>query len=48
MGRASSRGQRIRFWATPDDEAFYDELVKLDVPLINTDDYARLQTWLTS
>jgi hypothetical protein len=48
---AHQRGQRVRFWATPDDrsqarEAVWRELVLAGVDLINTDDLEGLQQFL--
>lgn len=50
---AHQRGQRIRFWATPDEasparEALWRELVVNGVDLIGTDDLAALQKFLSS
>ncbi len=48
---AHRQGQRVRFWATPDDrsqarEAVWRELVSASVDLINTDDLEGLQQFL--
>ncbi|WP_059010697.1 phosphatidylinositol-specific phospholipase C/glycerophosphodiester phosphodiesterase family protein [Streptomyces specialis] len=48
---AHARGQRVRFWATPDQpgaarEAVWRELVAADVDHLNTDDLAGLEAFL--
>lgn len=48
---AHSRGQKVRFWATPDvagpaRDALWTELVAADVDYINTDDLAGLEAFL--
>jgi hypothetical protein len=48
---AHAQGQRVRFWATPDDrsearQAVWGELVAAGVDLINTDDLEGLQQFL--
>ncbi|MDR7074227.1 phosphatidylinositol-specific phospholipase C/glycerophosphodiester phosphodiesterase family protein [Fictibacillus barbaricus] len=48
---AHNNGQMVRFWATPDlslpnRKAVWDELMKADVDLINTDDLSGLQKYL--
>ncbi|MCK6257384.1 phosphatidylinositol-specific phospholipase C/glycerophosphodiester phosphodiesterase family protein [Fictibacillus sp. KIGAM418] len=48
---AHNDGQMVRFWATPDlaapnRKAVWDELMKADVDLINTDDLPGLQKYL--
>ncbi|MFI9770503.1 phosphatidylinositol-specific phospholipase C/glycerophosphodiester phosphodiesterase family protein [Streptomyces sp. NPDC052415] len=48
---AHSRGQRVRFWATPDlpgpeRDALWTELVAADVDHLNTDDLAGLRAFL--
>ncbi|MEV6109949.1 phosphatidylinositol-specific phospholipase C/glycerophosphodiester phosphodiesterase family protein [Streptomyces sp. NPDC051940] len=48
---AHSRGQRVRFWATPDllgaaRDALWQELLAADVDHLNTDDLAGLETFL--
>lgn len=48
---AHARGQRVRFWATPDlpgpaRDALWGELVAADVDHLNTDDLAGLETFL--
>ncbi|CAL9639310.1 phosphatidylinositol-specific phospholipase C/glycerophosphodiester phosphodiesterase family protein [Streptomyces sp. NPDC090994] len=51
VGAAHSRGQRVRFWATPDlagpaRDAMWAELVAADVDHLNTDDLAGLEAFL--
>ncbi len=51
VDRAHAKGQRVRFWRTPDAagaarEAVWLELVTADVDLINTDDLAGLEAFL--
>ncbi|MEU5365171.1 phosphatidylinositol-specific phospholipase C/glycerophosphodiester phosphodiesterase family protein [Streptomyces sp. NPDC005925] len=51
VGDAHARGQRIRFWATPDTpgperDALWAELVAADVDHLNTDDLAGLEAFL--
>ncbi|GGW27966.1 phosphatidylinositol-specific phospholipase C/glycerophosphodiester phosphodiesterase family protein [Streptomyces griseoloalbus] len=51
VGTAHARGQRVRFWATPDQpgparDALWDELVAADVDHLNTDDLAGLESFL--
>jgi hypothetical protein len=48
---AHARGQRVRFWATPDlagpaRDAVWSELLAADVDHINTDDLAGLEAFL--
>ncbi|MGG1572491.1 phosphatidylinositol-specific phospholipase C/glycerophosphodiester phosphodiesterase family protein [Fictibacillus sp. NRS-1165] len=48
---AHNNGQMVRFWATPDldlpnRKAVWDELMKADVDLINTDDLPELQKYI--
>ncbi|MFC8090013.1 phosphatidylinositol-specific phospholipase C/glycerophosphodiester phosphodiesterase family protein [Streptomyces sp. NPDC057301] len=48
---AHSRGQKVRFWATPDvpgpaRDALWGELLAADVDFLNTDDLAGLETFL--
>ncbi|GCB51625.1 phosphatidylinositol-specific phospholipase C/glycerophosphodiester phosphodiesterase family protein [Streptomyces sp. NL15-2K] len=48
---AHSRGQKVRFWATPDvvgpaRDALWSELVAADVDYVNTDDLAGLEAFL--
>ena len=44
--RAHKKGRRIRFWATPDNAAVWQELYDAGVDHINTDDLAGLSTFL--
>ncbi len=46
VSTAHSRGQRVRFYATPDNIPMWRELLAADVDLINTDDLAGLQQFL--
>lgn len=51
VGTAHARGQRVRFWATPDlpgpaRDALWGELVAADVDHLNTDDLAGLEAFL--
>lgn len=53
VDQAHAAGQRVRFWATPDQpgaarEAIWTELVDAGVDHINTDDLASLATYLTT
>lgn len=44
--KAHARGRRVRFWATPESPALWQELVNADVDMINTDDLASLERFL--
>ena len=46
--RAHARGQRIRFWATPEDPACWRELAAAGVDLIATDNLPALAAFLTT
>jgi hypothetical protein len=46
--RAHKRGQQVRFWATPEKETVWKELLEQHVDLINTDDLAGLRQFLLS
>jgi len=46
--QAHERGRRVRFWASPDSVAVWMELRAAGVDLINTDDLAGLQRFLTA
>ncbi|CAL9631309.1 phosphatidylinositol-specific phospholipase C/glycerophosphodiester phosphodiesterase family protein [Streptomyces sp. enrichment culture] len=51
VGTAHARGQKVRFWATPDlpgpaRDALWGELVAADVDFLNTDDLAGLESFL--
>ncbi|MFI6878957.1 phosphatidylinositol-specific phospholipase C/glycerophosphodiester phosphodiesterase family protein [Streptomyces sp. NPDC050400] len=53
VGAAHSRGQRVRFWATPDlagpqRDAVWAELIAADVDHLNTDDLAGLEAFLVA
>lgn len=41
-----SKGKPLRFWAAPDREEAWTALINLGVPVINTDDPARLTSFL--
>ncbi len=45
VARAHQQGRRIRFWATPDQPAFWRELQSAGVDLLNVDDLAGLQNF---
>lgn len=45
---AHAKGRRLRFWATPDNEAVWTELQAAGVDLIGTDDLDKLQDFLTT
>jgi glycerophosphoryl diester phosphodiesterase len=52
VSTSHAKGQKVRFWATPDipspeREAIWSELLKAGVDFINTDDLAGLQQFLT-
>lgn len=46
--KAHAAGRRVRFWATPESELVWRELVAAEVDLINTDQLARLNDFLTA
>ena len=46
VAKAHQKGRRIRFWATPDQPAFWRELQTAGVDLIGVDDLAGLQIFL--
>lgn len=51
MVSTHANGQKVRFWATPDNtsperEAIWNELLKAGVDIINTDDFGGLQQFL--
>lgn len=48
VATAHSQGRRLRFWATPDDEAVWAELTAAGVDLIGADDLDRLQRFLSA
>ena len=48
VGQAHGKGRRVRFWATPESKAIWQELYDADVDLINTDRLEELQKFLAS
>jgi hypothetical protein len=46
VGKAHRKGRLVRFWATPEKEAVWKELLAADVDLINTDKLADLRKFL--
>jgi Glycerophosphoryl diester phosphodiesterase family len=46
VAKAHSAGRRVRFWATPENEAVWRELKAARVDLINTDKLQELRRWL--
>jgi Glycerophosphoryl diester phosphodiesterase family len=44
--KAHASGRVVRFWKTPEDETVWRELRSMGVDLINTDELARLETFL--
>jgi hypothetical protein len=46
VGKAHKRGRLVRFWATPEKEAVWKELLAANVDLINTDQLANLRKFL--
>lgn len=46
VNKAHEQGRRVRFWATPEREAFWEELNAAGVDLINTDQLAKLRAFL--
>ena len=46
--QAHEKGRRVRFWATPENKAVWQELYDADVDLINTDRLAELKKFLAS
>ena len=46
--KAHAQGRKVRFWATPDRQAVWQELLDAGVDLINTDDLTGLQEFLTN
>jgi len=46
VAQAHERGRRLRFWATPEQESVWRELLAADVDLIGTDDLPRLAKFL--
>ena len=41
--KAHRHGRLVRFWATPENERVWEELLAADVDLIGSDDLERLQ-----
>lgn len=46
VAKAHANGRLVRFWATPEDEAVWRELLAAEVDLIGTDDLDRLRAFL--
>jgi hypothetical protein len=46
--RVHQQGRRVRFWAAPDSMVSWQELLRADVDLINTDNLGGLRTFLGS
>jgi hypothetical protein len=46
VARAHRQGRRVRFWGAPDKPAFWGELLKHNVDLINTDDLEGAEKFL--
>lgn len=46
--KAHAAGRVVRFWGTPENETFWQELTKANVDLIGTDQLARLAAFLRS
>lgn len=46
VAQAHARGRLVRFWATPEDEAVWTELLAAGVDLLGTDDLDRLRAFL--
>lgn len=46
--KAHAQGRRVRFWATPEVPALWDELLDAGVDLIAVDDLDRLQSYLAA
>jgi hypothetical protein len=44
--RAHQQGRKVRFWGSPDQPVFWQELIADDVDLINTDDLAGAEKFL--
>jgi hypothetical protein len=44
--RAHQQGKKVRFWATPENQAVWKELLAADVDFINTDKLAELEHFL--
>lgn len=48
VGKAHKHGRKVRFWATPENEALWKELRAADVDWINTDTLEKLASWMRS
>ena len=48
VAKAHEHGRRVRFWGSPDKPVFWSELLADGVDLINTDDLAGAQKFLTT
>ena len=48
VAQTHAEGRRLRFWATPDEEAVWRELRRAGVDLIGTDDLQGLASFLAS
>ena len=46
VAKAHRRGRLVRFWATPETPALWDELLMAEVDLLNTDRLADLRQFL--
>ena len=48
VAEAHKRGRKVRLWASPENKTVWNELLKYDVDLINTDRLSSLRKFLTS
>lgn len=48
VAKAHQQGRRVRFWGSPDKPVFWSEMLADEVDLINTDDLAGAQKFLTT
>ena len=46
VAKAHGAGRRVRFWGAPGNEAFWTELLRVGVDLLNADDLPRLSRFL--
>src|SRR5262249_11113479 len=46
VARAHKQGRKVRFWATPEKEAVWKELLAADVDFLNTDKLKELEKFL--
>lgn len=46
VAKAHAKGRKVRFWATPENEAIWSELTEAKVDLLNTDKLADLAAYL--